>query len=124
MSIFLNYKAWNLKNHYMIERFTNAPDLSATEVYRNPDILYSRLGYDPNVWKILLDAWKKDIFGVDIFTGDLIRDLVSGKEYEVKIKDGLFMAISGKTEVRLDNLDCVRVMGLVIEQGRPARITA
>jgi hypothetical protein len=123
MSIFIIYKAWNKKMHYMVTSSRNLLDLGATEFYKNPDILYKELGYDPEEWKVLLDAWTQDMFGVDVYVGDLIRDIFSGMIYEVVIKEGHFKCISGKTEVRLKDLECIRVMGSVV-QDKPLEIMA
>ncbi|MFZ2499558.1 hypothetical protein [Methanosarcina sp.] len=110
--------------HYMVHSSRNIQDAGATEIYNNPDILYEKLGYDPEEWRILLDAWTKDMFGVDVYVGDLIRDVFTGLTYEVEIKDGRFKAISGKTEIMLDDLECIRVMGSIVDHGRPMGITA
>jgi hypothetical protein len=111
---FIVYRAWNKVKKYMVRSVYPVPGVTLREILFNPDILYEKMSYDPREWVIMLFSWREDKENTEIYSGDLIYDTATKKEYEVKIKDGSFKAVSTDSEVCLDYLPEVRVAGCVV----------
>lgn len=115
MDPLIDYRAWNKKKKYMVRSVCPVKGVTLRDVLYNPGILYEKLDYDSNEWVIMPFSWRVDTEKIEIYAGDLIYDIYTKKQYEVKIKDGYFKAVSANTEIKLDSLPKVRVIGCVVD---------